>query len=78
MRRLGISTVLLLMEARELFAQGCAMCGQFDSADPTGRAISWSVLYLMSMPYLLAGLVASVFFVAYRRARMQTSKGELA
>lgn len=72
MRHLAIPTALVLLEARDLLAQGCAMCGQMGQNDPTGRAISVSVLYMMSMPYLLAGLVAGVFFLARRRVRVRT------
>lgn len=90
MRRLGISTAVLLAGARDLLAQGCAMCGgSFGQADPAGRAISFSVLFMMSMPYVLASLVATVFYVAYRRAgrrpagaletpHLRTYKGDLA
>ena len=68
--------MVLLAGARDLLAQGCAMCGgSFGEADPSGRAISFSVIFMMSMPYLLASLVASVFFVAYRRARNRPSGG---
>src|SRR4029453_13649603 len=31
----------------DALAQGCAMCGSALKDDPTGRAISWSVLFLI-------------------------------
>jgi hypothetical protein len=62
--------MLLFASAARALGQGCAMCGSsYGEADPTGRAISWSVLFLMTMPYVLAGSVASVFFFAHRRSR---------
>ena len=70
MRILGTSLVLLVTSVARALAQGCAMCGSsYGEGDPTGRAISWSVLFLMTMPYVLMGSVAGVFFFAHRRAR---------
>ena len=83
MQRIHLSILLLLViEARDVLAQGCAMCGSFGQTDPAGRAISFSVLFLMAMPYVLSALVASVFLVARRRARtippLQPNQGDLA
>ena len=66
--------VLFLTSVARALGQGCAMCGSsYGEADPTGRAISLSVLFLMTMPYVLLGSVASVFFFAHRRARGRRS-----
>ena len=49
-------------------AQGCAMCGTaFTHDDPVTRAFSWSVLFLIAMPYTVFGLAAGWLFLAYRR-----------
>ena len=51
------STLLVLatlcaVTAPDVFAQGCAMCGTaFTKDDPVTRAFSWSVLFLIAMPY---------------------------
>jgi hypothetical protein len=49
-------------------AQGCAMCGTaFAHDDPVTRAFSWSVLFLIAMPYTVFGLAAGWLFLAHRR-----------
>jgi len=49
-------------------AQGCAMCGTaFTHDDPVTRAFSWSVLFLIAMPYTVFGLAAGWLFLAHRR-----------
>jgi hypothetical protein len=52
----------------DALAQGCAMCGSALKDDPTGRAISWSVLFLIAAPYTVVGLVGGYLFYTYRRA----------
>ena len=54
--------------ASHALAQGCAMCGTALKDDPTGRAISWSVLFLIAAPYTVVGLVGGYIFYTYRRA----------
>jgi hypothetical protein len=54
--------------ASHALAQGCAMCGTAIKDDPTGRAISWSVLFLIAAPYTVVGLVGGYIFYTYRRA----------
>ena len=54
--------------ASHALAQGCAMCGSALKDDPTGRAISWSVLFLIAAPYTVVGLVGGYIFYTYRRA----------
>jgi len=57
----------LLLPAHVL-AQGCAMCGTaFTKDDPVTRAFSWSVLFLIAMPYTLFALAAGWLFLAHRR-----------
>ncbi len=51
-------------------AQGCAMCGTaFTPNDPVTRAFSWSVVFLIAMPYTVFGLAAGWLFLAHRRRR---------
>ena len=52
----------------DVFAQGCAMCGTaFATDDPVTRAFSWSVLFLIAMPYTIFGVAAGWLFLAHRR-----------
>jgi hypothetical protein len=61
----------LLIVPNEVLAQGCAMCktavGGAD--DPLARGLNVSILFLLSMPFILAGSVGGWFFYMYRRSR---------
>jgi hypothetical protein len=58
------------LSAADALAQGCAMCGTaFSPDDPVTRAFSWSVLFLIAMPYTVFGLAAGWLFLAHRRRR---------
>jgi hypothetical protein len=58
-----------LAQASRVLAQSCAMCASsFGPNDPTSRAFSWSILFLMAAPYTIVGSVAGWLFFAYRRA----------
>jgi len=67
-----VSVALLAMPA-DLFAQGCAMCKTAVGGpdDPLARGLNVSILFLMSMPFLLAGSVGGWFFYLYRRSSRQ-------
>ncbi len=52
----------------DALAQSCAMCGSGLSDDPLGRAISWSILFLMAAPYTIVGTVALSLVWIHRRA----------
>ena len=61
-----LASALLL--PTHVLAQGCAMCGTaFTKDDPVTRAFSWSVLFLIAMPYTLFALAAGWLFLAHRR-----------
>ena len=73
MRR-AVTAVLLvalavLVTGTSALAQSCAMCGSsFGPQDPTQRAISYSILFLMAAPYSLFAVVAGWLYFMYRRA----------
>ena len=67
-RLLLAPAVAAVMPAANALAQGCAMCGTaFTPNDPVTRAFSWSVLFLIAMPYTVFGLAAGWLFLAHRR-----------
>jgi hypothetical protein len=52
----------------EALAEACVMCGTATSPDdPVTRAFSWSVLFLIAMPYTVFGLAAGWLILANRR-----------
>ena len=66
----GLLTIATTLAVRApAFAQSCAMCGSsFGPQDPTQRAISYSILFLMAAPYSLVAVVAGWLYFTYRRA----------
>jgi hypothetical protein len=50
-------------------AWACAVCWGAD--DPLGRGLNVSILFLMSMPFLIGGSIIGVLFVAQKRAQGQ-------
>lgn len=59
----GVALVALLPAA----SWGCAVCWGGD--DALAHSISVSILFLMSMPFLIGGSIFGIIFVAYKRAR---------
>jgi hypothetical protein len=74
MRGASASRLLALLAASTAarpslaLAQGCAMCGSALADDPVGRAISWSIIFLMAAPYVIVGAIGSWLYLTYRRA----------
>ncbi len=60
---LGLIGVALLAPA---VAQACAVCGTGPGVigDPTARGFYWGVLFLMAMPFAVAGSIGA--WLAYR------------
>jgi hypothetical protein len=50
-------------------AWACAVCWGGD--DPLGRGLNVSVLFLMSMPFLIGGSIIGILFAAQKRAQGQ-------
>ena len=68
-RSLALTAFLLLGAASRALAQSCAMCGaSFGPNDPTSRAFSWSILFLMAAPYTIVASAAGILFYLHRRA----------
>ncbi len=59
----------LLCGPAAAFAQSCAMCGSsFSPNDPATRAFTWSIIFLLLVPYTIFGLAAGFVFWSFRRA----------
>ncbi len=68
-RSLVAAALALLASASRALAQSCAMCGaSFGPNDPTSRAFSWSILFLMAAPYTIVVTAAGTLFYLHRRA----------
>ena len=68
-RNLAATALVLFGSASRALAQSCAMCAaSFGPNDPTSRAISWSILFLMAAPYTIVITAAGILFYMRRRA----------
>lgn len=64
-----IAGLVLLASPEKAVAQGCAMCRTaLTGEDPLSQGIFWSVLLLMSAPFVVAGSIGGWLFYQYRRA----------
>ncbi len=54
-------------------ASACAMCG-LSPGDHAGRAFGWSVLAMLSAPYLTAAAVGGTIYFAWRKAQRATKE----
>jgi hypothetical protein len=71
-RRMTLLLVAALaLRAPAAFAQGCAMCatGIGGANDPLARGMNISILFLMSMPFLLTASVGGWLWYSFWRAR---------
>ena len=62
--RIGLLVVTAMFPSA---AWACAVCRGVD--DPLGRGLNVSILFLMSMPFLIGGSIIGVLFVAQKRAQ---------
>lgn len=66
----GILVLALLIP---VVAEACPSCKTID--DPIVQGFKWSILFLMAMPYIVAGLIGGgVFYVYYRSHRADNRK----
>jgi hypothetical protein len=73
-----VALVAVVTVATDAAAQGCAMCGTVLGAnDPRANAFKWSILFLMAVPYVLAGAVAGWLYLSARRSRAASRHGRL-
>jgi hypothetical protein len=66
----AVAGVAGLAPAQSL-AQGCAMCATYlsNGQDPSSEAFKISILFLMSMPFVLVGSAGAWILWMYRRNR---------
>jgi heme/copper-type cytochrome/quinol oxidase subunit 2 len=67
---LGLLAMTALVPSLSL-AQGCAMCQTTigGATDPLAKGVNVSILFLMSMPFVLVLSVAGWFFYMHRKSR---------
>jgi hypothetical protein len=72
MRQMSLSLAVVLATAALLLpvaAQACAVCGDGPgiAGDPTARGFYWGILFLMVMPFAVAGSVGGWLLYRYWR-----------
>lgn len=66
----AVTAAALMWFPADSWAQGCAMCATYlNGQDPRSDAFKASILFLMSMPFVVVGSVGAWFFWMYRRNR---------
>lgn len=67
-----------LFDAAPVLAQGCAMCQTLTGNDePLAKALNVSILFLLAMPFLMAGSVGAWFVYMYRGHRSAASEPQM-
>src|ERR671922_3048155 len=62
-----LSGAMAVIVGLPVMSWACAICWGGD--DALARGMNVSILFLVSMPFLIGGSIAGVLFVAYRRAQ---------
>jgi hypothetical protein len=60
---------MTIVAARPMVSWACGVCWSWD--DALARGMNTSILFLVSMPFLIIGSISGVLFVAYKRAQGQ-------
>ena len=68
-RSLTVVAILALAGFLPAIASACAVCWGGD--DALARGLNASILFLMSMPFLIGGSILGLLFITYQRARGQ-------
>ena len=66
---LGFATIVALLPAA---AWACAVC--FEGDDALARGLNMSILFLMSMPFVIFGSIFSTVYIAHKRAQRHGSQ----
>lgn len=72
----GLTAIPLLLPG---VAWACAVCGTGPgvAGDPTARGFYWGILFLMAMPFAVAGSIGAWLVYRYWRARAARSRKAL-
>ena len=68
-RTIGLATVIALLPAA---AWACAVC--FEGDDALARGLNMSILFLMSMPFVIFGSIFGTVYITYKRDQRRGSK----
>jgi predicted Na+-dependent transporter len=66
---IGLATVITLLPVT---AWACAVCFQGD--DALARGLNTSILFLMSMPFVIFGSIFGTVYITYKRAQRHATQ----
>jgi predicted Na+-dependent transporter len=66
---IGFATVITLLP---VVAWACAVCFQGD--DALARGLNTSILFLMSMPFVIFGSIFGTVYITYKRAQRHATQ----
>lgn len=66
---IGLATVITLLPVA---AWACAVCFQGD--DALARGLNTSILFLMSMPFVIFGSIFGTVYITYKRAQRHATQ----
>ena len=67
-RIMGLAMVIALLPVA---AWACAVC--FEGDDALARGLNMSILFLMSMPFVIFGSIFGTVYITYKRAQRRGS-----
>ena len=66
---IGLATVITLLPVA---AWACAVC--FEGDDALARGLNTSILFLMSMPFVIFGSIFGTVYITYKRAQRHATQ----
>ena len=74
-RRIAIAAATIALLS-PVAAHACAVCFGSSPDDPFSRGINWGILFMMAMPFTIAGLIGGWLFYMYRPWRRGKPRSE--
>jgi hypothetical protein len=68
-RTIGLAMVIALLPVA---AWACAVC--FEGDDALARGLNTSILFLMSMPFVIFGSIFGTVYITYKRAQRHATQ----
>lgn len=63
---MAVAVVTAVAVLSPVAAHACAVCFGSWASDPFSRGINWGILFMMAMPFTVAGVIGCWLFYLYR------------
>jgi hypothetical protein len=74
-RRIAIAAATIALLS-PVAAHACAVCFGSSPDDPFSRGLNWGILFMMTMPFTIVGVIGGWLFYMYRPWRRGTPRSE--